>query len=119
MRLSILVDYQNVALGLADWPRLSGHCSVTAFDRPFRDVDDAAEALEPFDILCTMRARTALPGELLERLPHLKLITITGGQNRTLDLAAATRLKTGNEPCGVNVCHRVTLSGEAETIKQN
>src|SRR3546814_350829 len=92
MRLAILDDYQNVALGLADWPRLSGHCSVTAFDRPFRDVDDAAEALEPFDILCTMRERTALPGELLERLPHLKLITITGGQHRTLDLAAATRL---------------------------
>src|SRR3546814_18128387 len=30
---------------------------------------------EPFDILCTRRERTALPGELLERLPHLKLIT--------------------------------------------
>jgi D-3-phosphoglycerate dehydrogenase len=92
MRLAILDDYQNVALGLADWSRLEGRCSVTVFRRPFRDIDDAAEALQPFDILCSMRERTAFPRELLERLPNLKLITITGGQHRTLDIEAATQL---------------------------
>lgn len=89
LRLAILDDYQNVALRLADWSRLRDRSEITVFERSFRDEDEAAAALAPFDILCTMRERTDLPASLIARLPNLKLITITGAKNRTLDLDAA------------------------------
>jgi D-3-phosphoglycerate dehydrogenase len=90
-RIAILDDYQNVALSLADWSGLLARCDVAVFSEPFRSTDDAADKLAGFDILCSMRERTAFPAELLSRLPRLKMIAITGGQHRTLDLAAAKR----------------------------
>ncbi|WP_210495602.1 D-2-hydroxyacid dehydrogenase family protein [Microvirga antarctica] len=97
MRIAILDDYQNRALDLADWSAVAAQCAIQVFDRAFPSIDAAVECLQPFDILCTMRERMALPRELLERLPRLKLITFTGAQHRTLDLAAATDL-------GIVVC---------------
>jgi phosphoglycerate dehydrogenase-like enzyme len=47
-------------------------------------------ALRPFDILCTMRERMALPRSLIGQLPNLKLVTIVGLSLPNLDLAAAT-----------------------------
>ena len=47
--------------------------------------------LAPFDILCHMRERMAMPGALIDSLPNLKFIAITGLSHRTLDMAAATR----------------------------
>lgn len=39
-RVALLDDYQDVALGLADWSSLSPHAEVVAFDHPFRIMDD-------------------------------------------------------------------------------
>ncbi len=59
------------------------------FDRHLTEAEAAVE-LQPFEVLCTMRERMALPRTLIERLPNLKLITIVGMGLANLDMAAAT-----------------------------
>ena len=91
MRLAILDDYAHLALRLADWSRLGGRCTVEVFDRAFSNDEEAVTALSPFDILCHMRERMAMPAVLIGRLPNLKFMTITGRSHRTLDMEVATR----------------------------
>jgi phosphoglycerate dehydrogenase-like enzyme len=47
------------------------------------------ERLLPFDVVCVMRERTPLPGNVIERLPNLKVIASTGAVNASIDVAAA------------------------------
>jgi phosphoglycerate dehydrogenase-like enzyme len=89
LKVAILDDYANVALTLADWSPLDGKAEVTVFDRHLTE-EEAAIALQPFDVLCTVRERMNLPRSLFERLPNLKLVTIIGTSLPNLDLAAAT-----------------------------
>ncbi|SPM32874.1 Phosphoglycerate dehydrogenase or related dehydrogenase [Mycobacterium rhizamassiliense] len=88
-RVAILDDYAGAALELADWSPVQSRSEVTVFNRPLSEAE-AADALRPFDVLCTMRERMALPRTLLERLPNLKLVTIVGRSLPNLDMAAAT-----------------------------
>lgn len=88
-QVAILDDYAGVALRLADWSPVQTRSRVSAFDRHLSE-EEAAEALRPFDVICTLRERMALPRTLLERLPNLKLITIVGRSLPNLDMAAAT-----------------------------
>jgi len=90
LKIAILDDYAHVAMESADWSRLAGKAEITVFDRHLGE-DEAARELLPFDVLCTVRERMALPGALIERLANLKLITIVGMRLTNLDLDAATR----------------------------
>jgi phosphoglycerate dehydrogenase-like enzyme len=90
MRVAILDDYLGLALKLADWSTVQRRCKVQVFSRNLVVPDEAAKVLEPFEILCTMRERMALPAALIRRLPNLKFVAITGAKHRTLDLAAAS-----------------------------
>lgn len=87
-QVAILDDYAGAALELADWSPVQNRAGVTVFDRHLSE-SEAAEALQPFDVLCTLRERMALPRTLIERLPNLKLITIVGRSLPNLDMAAA------------------------------
>ncbi|OBG56898.1 hydroxyacid dehydrogenase [Mycobacterium sp. E3298] len=88
-QVAILDDYAGAALRLADWSPVQTRSRITVFDRHLGE-EEAADALRPFDVICTLRERMALPRTLLERLPNLKLITIVGRSLPNLDLAAAT-----------------------------
>jgi phosphoglycerate dehydrogenase-like enzyme len=96
-QVAILDDYVGLALDLADWSPVQTRAEVTVFDRHLTEAE-AADALRPFDVICTLRERMALPRSLIERLPNLKLITIVGRNLPNLDMAAATE-------CGVLVAH--------------
>jgi D-3-phosphoglycerate dehydrogenase len=98
IEIAVLDDYQRVALSMADWSRLGSECRVTVFDRNLATVDEAANALAGFDVICLLRERMAVPAGLIARLPKLQLIVVTGAHNRTLDLAAA-------EARGITVTH--------------
>jgi phosphoglycerate dehydrogenase-like enzyme len=97
LKIAILDDYQSVALKYADWTRVRKDCEVVQFDRNLGSVEEAAAALAGFDVLCLMRERMPVPAALIERLPRLKLIVVTGAHNRTLDLDAA-------QARGITVC---------------
>jgi phosphoglycerate dehydrogenase-like enzyme len=88
-RIAILDDYMDVALRLADWSRVRAKAEITVFNRHLGSVEEAIAALAPFDIICSMRERMDMPRALIEGLPNLCAITITGQKNRTLDMAAA------------------------------
>ncbi len=92
VRIAILDDYLDSARTLADWTAIEAKADVTVFRKPLPPGREAIPLLMPFDILCTMRERTPLPGEVLEGLPNLKAIAITGRRFRTLDMATAERL---------------------------
>jgi len=89
LKIAILDDYVRVALDCADWSVLDGKAEITVFDRHLSE-DEAVDALQPFDVLCTVRERMSLPRRLFERLPKLKLVTIIGMSLPNLDMAAAT-----------------------------
>ena len=89
MKLAILDDYQRLALKSADWDRLKKQkVEITVFHEAFSSVDDAAKKLAPFEILCLLRERTAFPRALIERLPSLKFVSLTGIRAGSLDSKA-------------------------------
>ena len=66
-------------------------CDVTVFDKALAVPGEAARVLAPYHIISLIRERMPVPAALIERLPNLKMICVTGLYNRTLDAAAATR----------------------------
>ncbi len=90
IRLAVLDDWQGVARSIVSWQPLEGRAEIVFFDGAFESEEDAALALAPFDIVLAMRERTAFPATLIDRLPRLKMIALTGARSWTLDAAACT-----------------------------
>ena len=89
MKLAVLDDYQQLALESADWDRLRRRgVEVTVFHEAFSSREDAAAKLAPFEVLVLMRERTPFPRELVEKLPKLKFVALTGLRSASLDLDA-------------------------------
>jgi phosphoglycerate dehydrogenase-like enzyme len=109
MKLAILDDYQRLALESADWSRLEG-VEIQVFHQPFAGVDDAARKLAPFEILCLMRERTAFPRALVERLPNLRFVSLTGYRAGSLDSQALKER-------GIPVSHTRGGNGTASTAE--
>jgi phosphoglycerate dehydrogenase-like enzyme len=98
MRLSILDDYQGVALDMADWSAVRDRGVEIAVERfPFADEDDVVRSLADSEIVAAMRERTAFPKGVVDRLPKLKLLITTGMRNASFDMAALKER-------GVTVC---------------
>jgi phosphoglycerate dehydrogenase-like enzyme len=98
MRLSILDDYQGVALDMADWSPVRARGIEIAVERwPFADEDAAVRALADSEIVAAMRERTQFPKSVVDRLPKLKLLITTGMRNAAFDMAALKER-------GVTVC---------------
>lgn len=90
LKLAILDDYQNAALGSADWSAL-GDTEITVFDKHLGwDEDKIAEALAPFDVLVCMRERTRFPASQIDKLPNLKCLVTTGMRNLAIDMDHAS-----------------------------
>jgi phosphoglycerate dehydrogenase-like enzyme len=85
----ILDDYQQAALALADWPRLSDRVAVSAIAEHIPDRDALVARIAEAEILVIMRERTPFPAALLERLPNLRLLVTSGMRNLAIDVAAA------------------------------
>ena len=111
MKLAILDDYMRVSQAAADWSGVRRRgVEITVFDAAFSSIDDAAAQLAPFEIVNLLRERTHFPRALIERLPNLKLIAMTGRRAPSLDIAAATDRK-------VLVCNTHGGEGGASTAE--
>ncbi len=100
LKIAVLDDWQGIARSSSDWSSLTRRAEVFFFEHAFQDEDDAARKLAEFEIVLSMRERTPLPASLINRLPKLRMLGITGTQNRSLDTAACTAR-------GVVVCNTV------------
>ncbi|KAH8195522.1 hypothetical protein TruAng_010307 [Truncatella angustata] len=96
-KVAVLDDYQE--LSKPHFDQLQGDkYQVTIFTDtlpPYNHPDTPQDAknalvkrLEPFEVICTMRERTPFPGDLVSRLPNLKLLLTTGPRNASLDVKA-------------------------------
>src|SRR6201993_4374343 len=98
MRLSILDDYQGVALDMADWSPVRNRGVEIAVERhPFADEDAAVRALADSELVAAIGERTPFQKSVIERLPKLKLLITTGMRNASFDMAAL-------KDRGVTVC---------------
>ena len=89
-RIAILDDWQGVAQQSTDWTPLESRAELTFFSEPFAGPDARAAALAGFDILIAMRERSPLPATVIERLPRLRMIALTGARTWTLDIEACS-----------------------------
>ena len=88
-RIAILDDYQNKALGAADWDSIPG-TDVTVFNEFLgHDEVEIANTLAPFNVLIAMRERTRFPASQIELLANLELLVTTGMRNLAIDMDAA------------------------------
>ena len=74
MKIAILDDYFNTLPTLPSFRKLDGH-DVTVWNDHVQDTDVLAERLQETEALVLFRERTRISGELLDRLPNLKLIS--------------------------------------------
>jgi phosphoglycerate dehydrogenase-like enzyme len=103
IKLALLDDYQKVAMRMADWDRLKKRgVEITVFHEPFASVEDAVQKLAPFQVLGLLRERTAFPRALIEKLPNLKFMVLTGARASSLDDKAASErgIPISNTPGG-------------------
>ncbi|MCU1530298.1 MAG: hydroxyacid dehydrogenase [Frondihabitans sp.] len=86
--LTILDDYQSVALESADWSPLAERYEIVVVTE---HLDDEAliERLADSEVVVAMRERTAFPASTLSRLPNLRLLVTTGMANASIDTDAA------------------------------
>ncbi|MBV8397522.1 MAG: D-2-hydroxyacid dehydrogenase family protein [Acetobacteraceae bacterium] len=104
-RIAVLDDWQDVARGCADWSQVEARAEVVFFHGALGSVDEAAAALADFDLVLTMRERTAFPAALVQRLPKLRMLGMTGARAASIDVAALTAqgvvvCNTGGEKSG-------------------
>jgi phosphoglycerate dehydrogenase-like enzyme len=109
-KVAVPDDWQDVARGFADWSKLQARAEVVFFPEAFADEDDAAAKLADFEIVLTMRERTPVPPSLINRLPKLRMLGITGRRVASLDIADCTAH-------GVVVCNTVGGGAEAATAE--
>jgi phosphoglycerate dehydrogenase-like enzyme len=88
MKIAVLDDWQGVAKTNADWSELAARAEIRFFEDAVADEDAAAARLEDFDIVMSMRERTPFPASLIARLPKLKMLSVTGARNKSVDLKA-------------------------------
>ena len=85
INVAVLDDYQNVTHHFANWETLSKKIELKVFNEYIGDEPNLSEKLFDFDVLCLMRERTPLPGNLINKLPNLKLVITSGMWNASVD----------------------------------
>jgi phosphoglycerate dehydrogenase-like enzyme len=100
--VTILDDYQGVALTSADWSAVQAHYDVEVISSHIADEDELVRRLAASEIVVAMRERTPFPAGIFARLPALKLLVTTGLKNASIDVVAAN-------------AHGVTVCGTAGT----
>jgi len=89
-RIAVLDDYQGVVLSLPVWAPLAGRASVDVYRDTLLDEEALVRRLRPYPIVVPVRERTRFPASLLERLPALELLALTGRNSGHVDVAAAS-----------------------------
>jgi len=95
--ITVLDDYQAVALTSADWSQVQAAHTVEVITQHIGERTELVRRLAHSDIVVAMRERTPFRADLLEALPALQLLVTTGMANASIDLAAASRQ-------GITVC---------------
>ena len=74
MKVTIIDDWFDTLRGLPCFEKLNGH-DVTIWTDHVEETEALVERLHDTECLVLFRERTRITGELLDRLPKLKLIS--------------------------------------------
>ena len=89
MKIAILDDYQDAVRKLDCFQLLTQH-DVKVFNNTVRGLGQLASRLGEVDALVLIRERTRVTSQLLDKLPHLRMISQTGKVSNHIDLDACT-----------------------------
>ena len=89
-RIAVLDDYQGAVLSLPCWARLAGRAAIDVYRDTLPNEETLVRRLRPHQIIVPIRERTPFPASLLEQLPSLELLSLTGRNSGHVDVAAAT-----------------------------
>ena len=98
--VTILDDYQRVALSSADWSPVQSRYTVEVISEHISDEAELLDRLRGSEVVVAMRERTPFPARLLDALPALRLLVTTGPVNASIDVGAARR--NGITVCGTS-----------------
>jgi phosphoglycerate dehydrogenase-like enzyme len=90
--VTVLDDYQQVALASADWGPVQALHTVEVLTEHVGDDAELVRRLGPSEIVVAMRERTRFGADLLAQLANLRLLITTGMVNASIDMEAAARL---------------------------
>ncbi len=89
MKIAILDDYQDAVRKLDCFQLLADH-EVKVFNNTVRGLGQLASRLSEIDALVLIRERTRITSQLLDKLPHLRMISQTGRVGSHVDIAACS-----------------------------
>jgi phosphoglycerate dehydrogenase-like enzyme len=89
--VTILDDYQAVALASADWSEVQAANTIEVITDHIADESVLVRRLAQSEIVVAMRERTPFTADVLAGLPNLRLLVTTGMANASIDLDAAAR----------------------------
>jgi phosphoglycerate dehydrogenase-like enzyme len=98
--VTVLDDYQAVALASADWSEVQAAHAVEVITEHIADESALVRRLARSEIVVAMRERTPFTAEVLAKLPALRLLVTTGMVNASINLDAAAR--QGVVVCGAS-----------------
>jgi phosphoglycerate dehydrogenase-like enzyme len=87
--VTVLDDYQRIALRSADWSPVAGTHQIDVITEHLDDHEALVSRLAGSEVVVAMRERTAFPAEVFDRLPELRLLVTTGMRNAAIDMTAA------------------------------
>lgn len=89
MKIAVLDDYQDAFRGLTCYPRLAGH-EVVVYNDTVKDPAALAARLSEADAVVLTQQRSFFTKAVIEALPRLKLVSLTGRNASHLDVTACT-----------------------------
>jgi D-3-phosphoglycerate dehydrogenase / 2-oxoglutarate reductase len=89
MKIAILDDYQDAVRKLDCFQLLADH-EVKVFNNTVRGLGQLASRLSEVDALVLIRERTRISSQLLDKLPHLRMISQTGRVGPHVDIEACS-----------------------------
>jgi len=90
-RAAVLEDYQDEVRKLPYWNSLRGRVDVDFHNDAVKSDSELLSRLAPYQIVIPIRERTRFPAAVLDHLPKLELLALTGRNSGHVDVAAATR----------------------------
>jgi phosphoglycerate dehydrogenase-like enzyme len=89
-KVALLDDYQGAGISQPYWRRIASRIALEGFRDTPHDEGKLVERLRPFQIVVPIRERTHFSARILQQLPELELLSLTGKNSGQVDVAVAT-----------------------------
>src|SRR5277367_6750663 len=89
-RVAVLDDYQGAGVSQPHWRELANRIVLEGFRDTLHNEDELIQRLLPYQIVVPIRERTYFSPYILQRLPQLELLSLTGRSSGQVDVDAST-----------------------------